>query len=553
MTSEQGNTPEQGEAPDDRARDTDASPEQGSNPPPAPESAEPDDTNAASEPADDGEKAPPVEDEVTQAIPTSALAGADIPAAPAADEPSDQVAAEPSDQSSADQAAAEPEAPAPAPEPEPAAAEPAAPVEDDATQAIPTSALADADIPAAPAADSAPEPEAAAEPDVPEAAAPAEPEPEPAAPAVEPEPEAAPPAPAAETPVPEPFDADVTQAIPKAASMDFDIPAAPAADAPAQVPPVEPEPVAPAAEPEPHESPVPSFDEGGTTILRFNPGATPGEMPAAEAPYQDNERTEVLPPQGVGGFNAPAPYGEDLQSGVPADQATAWPSPPPNPLAGNAMPPADQQQSSQPQMQQPQQQQPQQQPPQGYAQQPPPVRSDDTQKLIIGPANPQSEPPASAVPGYGPSQPGSPQQQPSQPGMAAGQYPPAGMPPGQMPPGAMGTGQQYPPQAPAKSGKSWLIPGIAIAVVLVLGIAVGAWFMFFRGPAFEPGGCVTKVSEEAVEPVDCADATDGEDFEITKEVDNGAECKEEERESMEYEGVVYCLTLLGEEEAEPAE
>ena len=201
-------------------------------------------------------------------------------------------------------------------------------------------------------------------------------------------------------------------------------------------------------------------------------------------------------------------------------------------------------------------QQQQQQPPQGHpqmppaGQQPPPPQSDDTQRLIIGAQSPQSEPPRPMMPGYeSAQQPMSPEQQMQQPGMYPGSAPgayPGQVPPGQMPPGAMGPGGQYPP--PAKKSKKWLVPVLVIAAVLIIGgAAAGAW-LYFQPPSFEEGGCVRHTGGDTAEAIECDEAVEGEDYEITSKVDDGQECADAGRETLTVGEDVYCLTLIGAED-----
>ncbi|MQM25782.1 hypothetical protein [Glycomyces albidus] len=428
--------------------------------------------------------------------------------------------------------AAEPESPAEAAErpaeeaPAPAAEEPT--VDDGATQAMPTSALADADVPPAPAAEPAPEPEA------PQAA------PEPVAPqaAAEPEPPQAAPEPPA-------VDEGATQSLPN--SINVDIPAAPAADAaPAQVPPAsfeEPETQTPPPAP---QAGGPQFDDDGTQILRLGPSQQ--QSPPAPAPDPVEESTQVLPPQGISGFNAPAPYGDQPQAGQPqAGQQQPvsppmWPSPPPNPLANQGQPgqAAPQQPYQQPQQQPPQQ--PYQQQPQSAYQPPaaqqPPAQSDDTQKLIIGAHNPYSEPPAPPSAYGSPAQPAQsqPQMGPqyTQPGMQTGSVPPPG---------------QYPTAPVANEGggrKKGLVPILAVVGALVLiGAAVGVYFLLFAAPKFEEGGCVRHTSGDQAEAIECSEAVEGEDYEIVQKVGDGQECADAGRETLTVGEDVYCLSLLG--------
>lgn len=501
MTSEQGNPPEKGEGSDDqsaaeRVPETDTAAEAGSTASPEPEPANPDDSAGAQTetPAADEDAAAPSTD-------------ADVPAAPVAD-------AAPEPEAPAEPEAAAPEAPA-APEPPQAPEAPEAPsIDEGATESMPTSALADSDVPPAPAADvpASPVADAAPEPEAPQAApeAPAEP----AAPSV---------------------DEGDTQAIPTGVVVDIDIPAAPSADsAPEQVAPAAPEP--PAAQAPPSTS---QFDEDGTQILRLQP-SQPSSPPAPAAdPYDD--RTEVLPPQGHSGFNAPAPYGEQ-----PAASSSAWPSPPPNPLANQGAqspapaptpspvqspgavpppPPAAPYVQPAPTYQAP--------PPPPAAQQPPPTQSDATQKLIIGAHNPYSEPPPAMAQGYDPNQAAQ-----SQPG---GQYSQPGMPPGSVPPG------QYPPQgAQGKGGKKKLVPILAAVVALVvIAAGVGLYFLLFAAPKFEENGCVRHTSGDQAEAIDCDEAKDGEDYEIVQKVGDGQECADAGRETLTVGEDTYCLSLLG--------
>nr|BFF23013.1 hypothetical protein GCM10025732_09780 [Glycomyces mayteni] len=167
---------------------------------------------------------------------------------------------------------------------------------------------------------------------------------------------------------------------------------------------------------------------------------------------------------------------------------------------------------------------------------PPPTQSDDTQKLIIGAHNPYSEPPAP------PSAYGSPAQ-PSQP-QAAPQYSQPGMPPGSVPPPG-----QYPPAPAAASGggrKKGLVPILAaVGALVVIAAAVGVYFLLFAAPKFEEGGCVRHTSGDQAEAVDCADAVDGEDYEIVDKVGDGQECADAGRETLTVGDDVYCLSLLG--------
>jgi hypothetical protein len=498
VTSEQGNPPEKGEGSEDQNA-AGPVPETDAQATPGPVTA--DDTAGAapeSPAADEGaaETAPRAEE----------TAPAETPAAPAAE------------------AAPEPPAPAEAaPEPPaPAAPEaPAAPsIDEGATEAMPTSALADAEIPAAPAADApapAPEPEA---------------------------PQAAPEAPS--------VDDGATQAIPTSGSISIDIPAAPAADnAPEQIAPATPEPPAAQATPSAPQFDRPQsdspqsggaqFDDDGTQILRLGPSqpSSPAAPPAPAAdPYE--ERTQVLPPQGASGFNAPAPYGEQAAQ----SPASAWPSPPPNPLAdpnaaqqapAPAPAPSPYQQPNA--MQPPPPANPYAQPQSAY-QAPPPAapqpsaQSDDTQKLIIGAHNPYSEPPPAMGSGYDPNQ--------SQP--QAGPYSQPGMPPGSVPPGQFAT---PPPQSGGSKNKV-MIPILAIVGVLVLaGAAVAVWFLVLAPPTFEEGGCVRHTSGDQAEAIECADATNGEDYEIVQKVSDGQECADAGRETLTVGEDVYCLSLLG--------
>jgi hypothetical protein len=517
VTSEQGNPPEKGEAPDEKttaerdavdssaaeqgtveagAAETDASAEAGSTPRPEPE--------AASPAADSALETPTVDEGATEAMPRDAAADTDIPAAPAADaapEPEAPPAAP--EAPAAAEAPAVPEAPAEPAEPAaPAEPAPAAPsIDEGVTEAMPSSALADSDIPAAPAAAA---PEAAPEP--------------PAAPSV---------------------DEGATQAMPSAAASSIEVPLPPAAAdrAPEQVAPAAPEAPAPMTS-------GPQFDDDGTQILRLGPSQQ--ASPPAADPYE--ESTQVLPPQGVSGFNAPAPYAGQPSAGQPSAgqqpvSPSAWPSPPPNPLSSpgamqspGAMPNQMQQPGAMPP---PPPANPYAQPQSAYQAPPPPAQqptqSDDTQKLIIGAHNPHSEPP-SMVPGYDPAQAGQ-----SQPPMG-GQYSQPGMPPGSVPPG------QYPPQpAPASGGrKKPLVPILAaVAALVVIAAGVGVYFLLFAAPKFEEGGCVRHTSGDQAEAIDCADAKEGEDYEIVQKVGDGQECADAGRETLTVGEDVYCLTLLG--------
>ncbi|MCH7229515.1 hypothetical protein L0U85_01360 [Glycomyces sp. L485] len=366
-------------------------------------------------------------------------------------------------------------------------------------------------------------------------------------------------APEPETPSSETVDEGATQAIPVSGSIDIAIPAAPAADtaAPEQVPPAPPEPPAPAApgaeapaEPAPEPSPE-RFEDGGTTVLRYSaPQAGSKEPEPSPAKNVEDEATEVLPAQGVG-FNPPAPFGEQPQHQSPAQSQqphAAWPSPPPNPL-NTVMPPAD---AGLPPSGQPPQ------PPAG--QQPPPPQSDDTQRLIIGAQSPQSEPRGPVAPGYGAAQPmPSEQQQMQQPGMYPGSAPgayPGQMPPGSVPPGGgmapppgpMGPGGQYPQQPPpAKTRKKWLVPVFALIAVVVIGAAAVAAILLLRPPSFEEGGCVRHGGGDTAEAIDCEEAVEGEDYQITSKVGDGSECADTGRETLTAGEDVYCLTLLGAE------
>ena len=170
------------------------------------------------------------------------------------------------------------------------------------------------------------------------------------------------------------------------------------------------------------------------------------------------------------------------------------------------------------------------------------MQSDDTQKLIIGAHNPYSEPPPAMAPGYDPSQAAQ-----SQPQMGA-QYSQPGMPPGSVPPG------QYPPQpAQGASGgkKKPLVPilaGVAALVVIAAGVAV--YFLLFAAPKFEEGGCVRHTSGDQAEAIDCAEAKDGEDYEIVQKVGDGQECADAGRETLTVNEDVYCLSLRGAAEGE---
>jgi hypothetical protein len=250
----------------------------------------------------------------------------------------------------------------------------------------------------------------------------------------------------------------------------------------------------------------------------------------------------VLPPQGVSGFNAPAPYGEQA-----AQSPSAWPSPPPNPLANQAPQapaptPSPVQQPGAVPPPPPPPANPYAQPQSAYQAPPPaapqPTQSDDTQKLIIGAHNPYSEPPAMGS-GYDPNQ-----QAQSQPGMGP-QYSQPGMPPGSVPPGYQGAPQ------PAKGGgsKKMLLPILLIVGILVVAAAgVGVYFLLFAAPKFEEDGCVRHTSGDQAEAIDCADATEGEDYEIVQKVGDGQECADAGRETLTVGEDVYCLALLGEPE-----
>jgi hypothetical protein len=129
--------------------------------------------------------------------------------------------------------------------------------------------------------------------------------------------------------------------------------------------------------------------------------------------------------------------------------------------------------------------------------------------------------------------------QQSQPG---GQYSQPGMPPGSVPPGY---GQQQPPAEPAKK-KGWLIPLMAVIGVLVLaGAAAAIYFLVLAPPKFEEGGCVRHTSGDQAEPIECADAAEGEDYEIVQKVGDGQECADAGRETLTVGEDVYCLSLLG--------
>jgi hypothetical protein len=247
----------------------------------------------------------------------------------------------------------------------------------------------------------------------------------------------------------------------------------------------------------------------------------------------------VLPPQGVSGFNAPAPYGEQAQT-----PSSAWPSPPPNPLANQAaqQPPAPSPVHSPGAVPPPPPAaNPYAQPQSAYQAPPPPAaplpptQSDDTQKLIIGAHNPHSEPPSMA-PGYDPNQAAQ-----SQPAMGA-QYSQPGMPPGSVPPG-YATG---PVPAQGGGGKKKLLPILAIvAALVVVAAGVGVYFLLFAAPKFEEGGCVRHTSGDQAEAIECADAKEGEDYEIVQKVGDGQECADAGRETLTVGEDIYCLTLLG--------
>jgi hypothetical protein len=294
-----------------------------------------------------------------------------------------------------------------------------------------------------------------------------------------------------------------------------------------------------------------TFDEDGTQILRLGPSSPAsgaGEQPPA-APDVNDESTQVLPQQGASGFNAPAPYGD--QYGQHAPSPSAWPSPPPNPLSSpgaaqspGAMPSPAQPPAAVPPPPAPPANQnfgdPYAQPQSAYQAPPPPAhpptQSDDTQKLIIGAHNPHSEPPSMA-PGYDPAQ--AAQSQPQ----AGPQYSQPGMPPGSVPPG------QYPPQYPADASggrKRSLVPILAaVAALVVIAAGVGVYFLLFAAPKFEEGGCVRHTSGDQAEAIDCADAKEGEDYEIVQKVGDGQECADAGRETLTVGEDVYCLTLLG--------
>jgi hypothetical protein len=74
---------------------------------------------------------------------------------------------------------------------------------------------------------------------------------------------------------------------------------------------------------------------------------------------------------------------------------------------------------------------------------------------------------------------------------------------------------------------------------------VGVYFLLFAAPKFEEGGCVRHTSGDQAEAIECADATDGEDYEIVQKVGDGQECAEAGRETLTVDEDVYCLALLG--------
>jgi hypothetical protein len=123
------------------------------------------------------------------------------------------------------------------------------------------------------------------------------------------------------------------------------------------------------------------------------------------------------------------------------------------------------------------------------------------------------------------------------------QYSQPGMPPGSVPPG------QYPPQPAGPSGggkKKALVPILAaVAALVVIAGGVAAYFLLFAAPKFEEGGCVRHTSGDQAEAIECADAKNGEDYEIVQKVSDGQECADAGRETLTVDGDVYCLTLLG--------
>ncbi len=50
---------------------------------------------------------------------------------------------------------------------------------------------------------------------------------------------------------------------------------------------------------------------------------------------------------------------------------------------------------------------------------------------------------------------------------------------------------------------------------------------------------------DAAEAIDCEEAVDGEDYEITSKVADGQECADAGRETLTVGEDVYCLTILG--------
>ncbi|NUQ88668.1 MAG: hypothetical protein HOQ43_09430, partial [Glycomyces artemisiae] len=109
---------------------------------------------------------------------------------------------------------------------------------------------------------------------------------------------------------------------------------------------------------------------------------------------------------------------------------------------------------------------------------------------------------------------------------------------------------QYPP-APAAASvgggrKKGLVPILAaVGALVVIAAAVGVYFLLFAAPKFEEGGCVRHTSGDQAEAVDCADAVEGEDYEIVDKVGDGQECADAGRETLTVGDDVYCLSLLG--------